>query len=325
MISQAEMAKSNLSLQFGPLVSLIFKVGITAGCFWFVASQLNFTELLHAGKTLRFGWAALATLAICAQAPLIALRWTTIVKGIPPGINHLSYAPMLAITAISIFFGQVLPNVVGDTMRITLFNRLQRGLGRALTSVVIDRGIGIGALFVVGCLILSTPSQFVDLMGYRYVFLGIFAAAVFASLLGLTLAPFIVSILNRWQFLSWISLFLEAAHSVFFRSLAGLEAFGLAILVHGFTIVSVWCLMLALDLTLPFSAAVVLFTIIVAVALVPVSVGGWGVREVAVVTFLQSHSIAAERALIFSVYFGLVLLVGSLPGAVVWILSGTRK
>ena len=56
----------------------------------------------------------------------------------------------------------------------------------------------------------------------------------------------------------------------------------------------------------------------VGVALVPISVGGWGLRELAVVSLLSDHGVAPERALLFSVCFGLVSLVGSLPGAFIW-------
>lgn len=50
-------------------------------------------------------------------------------------------------------------------------------------------------------------------------------------------------------------------------------------------------------------------------ALIPVSFGGWGVREAAVVTVLTSQGFAAEQALFFSVCYGLTLLFGFLLGA----------
>jgi glycosyltransferase 2 family protein len=52
--------------------------------------------------------------------------------------------------------------------------------------------------------------------------------------------------------------------------------------------------------------------------LIPVSIGGWGVRELAVTSLLGSHGVPLERALFFSVCFGLTLLIAALPGAIVW-------
>jgi len=39
-----------------------------------------------------------------------------------------------------------------------------------------------------------------------------------------------------------------------------------------------------------------------------------------VVSLLGAHGLAPERALIFSVCFGLVAVIGVLPGLVVWLL-----
>src|SRR5262249_56211239 len=64
--------------------------------------------------------------------------------------------------------------------------------------------------------------------------------------------------------------------------------------------------------------AAVLFTVILGAALVPVSIGGWGVRELALTALLERYNIPFEKSLVFSVSFGLVVLVAALPGAIVW-------
>jgi hypothetical protein len=71
---------------------------------------------------------------------------------------------------------------------------------------------------------------------------------------------------------------------------------------------------------LPVTEAAVLFTVMVGVTLVPISIGGWGLRELAVISLLGNYGIAPGRALLFSVCFGLVLAIGSLPGALAWLL-----
>jgi len=49
---------------------------------------------------------------------------------------------------------------------------------------------------------------------------------------------------------------------------------------------------------------------------VPISVGGWGVREGAMVTALGLVNIAPSVALAVSIQFGLIMLVVGLPGGV---------
>ncbi len=51
-----------------------------------------------------------------------------------------------------------------------------------------------------------------------------------------------------------------------------------------------------------------------------ISIGGWGLRELAVISFLATYGVVPERALPFSVCFGLAVAVGSLPRALAWLL-----
>jgi hypothetical protein len=94
----------------------------------------------------------------------------------------------------------------------------------------------------------------------------------------------------------------------------------MACLLHLLTIAAVWSLGRAQGLLLPLPDAAVLFAVMIGVALIPISVGGWGLRELAVVSVLGSHGVAPEQALLFSVGFGLIVMLGSLPGAPVWLI-----
>jgi hypothetical protein len=55
---------------------------------------------------------------------------------------------------------------------------------------------------------------------------------------------------------------------------------------------------------LPVTDAAVLFTVIIGVALVPISIGGWGLRELAVVSVLGGHGICTRAGVaLFSVFW----------------------
>ena len=64
--------------------------------------------------------------------------------------------------------------------------------------------------------------------------------------------------------------------------------------------------------------AAVLFAVMIGVTLVPFTVGGWGLRELAMVSLFGNHGLTPERALVFSMYFGLTSVLASLPGALAW-------
>ena len=85
------------------------------------------------------------------------------------------------------------------------------------------------------------------------------------------------------------------------------------------TIAAVWSLGQAQGLALSPVDAAVLFAVMVGVALIPFTIGGWGLRELAVVSLFGGYGLTSERALVFSMYFGLTTVVASLPGALAWL------
>ena len=52
--------------------------------------------------------------------------------------------------------------------------------------------------------------------------------------------------------------------------------------------------------------------------MLPISVGGWGVREVSMVGMLALVGIDKEAALTISVQLGILAIIASLPGAVIY-------
>ena len=54
--------------------------------------------------------------------------------------------------------------------------------------------------------------------------------------------------------------------------------------------------------------------------MLPLSFGGWGVREAALVYFLQATGASGEAALTLSIAFGLLRLVLGALGGIAWVL-----
>ena len=179
----------------------------------------------------------------------------------------------------------------------------------------------MGLLIAIGfAILLLLPSGLTALGGYREVVLVLYGAhaarrsarsRVGADDRSVALAVAISPVGSRpWPWTPVAS----------FSGRSGPTILGIGCLVHVLTIVVIWSLGRAQGLLLPVSDAAILFTVMISVALVPISIGGWGLREVAVISLLGNHGVPPERALLFSVCFGLALAVGSLPGALAWLL-----
>jgi glycosyltransferase 2 family protein len=295
------------------------KLLVTGACFWYVSRQIDLSQVLSAFSLLDFRWAALAISLAMLQIPLVAARWRGILDALAALDVRMTRAAVVAATAVGAFFTQVLPSVAGDGVRAWLVVRLGCGWRKAVTSVVIDRGVGVGMLIGLGFVILLLPSGLTALGGYRHVVLIAYGVVLLAGVLAVLLTPVFVPLLERWRYSRWIGDLAASAHRVLLgrKSLAIL---GLGCLVHVLTIVVVWSLGRAQGLALPIPDAAVLFTVMVGVAVVPISIGGWGLREIAVISLLGHYGVAPERALLFSLCFGLAFAIGSLPGAFVWLL-----
>lgn len=319
MTSDLETANIRPGSGVEKLAFFALKLAVSGGCFWYVLRQVDTAEVARIVPTVDFRWAAFAALVVALQIPLVALRWREILGALAVQSARITRPAVIAVTAIGTFFAQFLPNVVGDGMRVWLIARLGCDWRNTVASVVIDRGVGVALLLAFGLVILLLPSALSVLGGYRDLILVIYAAALLGGIVGLILTPVIAPLLERWRYSRWAGTLARAARHVLFGPRApAILAFGC--LVHVFTIIVVWSAARAQGLALPVADAAVLFTVVVGVALVPISVGGWGLRELAVTALLGGHGVPPEKALLFSIGFGLVLLVGALPGVFVWLL-----
>jgi hypothetical protein len=302
----------------GKIAIFAGKLLVTGACFWYLSRQINLSQVIAAIPWLDFRWAAFAVLVAMLQIPLLGLRWCAIVDALGARDGRVTQTVMIGVAAIGVFFAQVLPSVAGDGVRAWLLARRGCDWRNAVISVVLDRAIGVGLLLALGFAILLLPSGLTALGGYRDVVLVAYGGLLLAGALGLLLAPRIAPLLARWRYSRWFArLALDARRVVLGPK--GPVIVSLGCLIHVFTIVVVWSVARAQGLALPVSDAAVLFTVMVGVGLVPISISGWGLRELAVISLLSEHGIAPERALLLSVCFGLVLAAGSLPGAVVWL------
>ena len=162
------------------------------------------------------------------------------------------------------------------------------------------------------------PSSLTALGGQRTLALEFFGTLLLATAGFVVLAPIFAPLLERWRYTAWAGKLAHLTHHVLLGDSAGIRILSIALGVHLMSITAIWLLAQASGLSLSLVDAAVLFTIMVAVALIPVSIGGWGVRELAVTSLLGSHGVPFEQALFFSLCFGAILLIAALPGAIIW-------
>ena len=308
----------NLTKGQGAVLAL--KIVFTLVCFWFLFRHIDVAELRRTLPGLVVPWAVLAVLLLALQIPLIGLRWLQIAKVLGMRGNQLTIFWMSMAAAIGQFFGQILPVVAGDGVRVWFLVHFGNDWRNAAMSVVIDRCVGIGLLLVFTVAILLLPSSFGIFGDDRGKIIAVLAAMIAAGVICLLLGPRVGRALSGWRQRQGrlIEKFFASARAAVFgpRSAAIL---GAGCLIHTLTIAAVWSLGQAQGLALSPADAAMLFAVMVGVAVVPFTVGGWGLRELAMVSLFGNYGLTPERALVFSMYFGLANILASLPGALAWL------
>ncbi|WP_339032219.1 lysylphosphatidylglycerol synthase transmembrane domain-containing protein [Bradyrhizobium symbiodeficiens] len=260
---------------------------------------------------------ALAVLLLFAQTFVLCHRWILILRAMNVPLDWLRGWRILM---VSTFFNQVLP-AGGDAVRIWMLRRHGVQWSPTISSIVADRFL---ALLALGFIVLAGMPFLLQRISDK--------SLLFAIVIVLVIACFgliALLMLDRWPHRIIAAL---PARIVQFAMLvrAPLAAQGrgtlmmAAVIIHLFTVAA--CYVIAIGLDAPLSAldAFVLIPLVILSSAVPISIGGWGVREGAMVAALGLAGIASDKALAISVLLGLGGLIVGLFGGLVWLIAPER-
>lgn len=295
-----------------------FKLAVTLGCFWLISRQLDGATVSRLMSTLDPIWLLLAVALIAIEVPLVGERWRLIVQSLGHGMYNVPAADIQATNGFGQFIGQVLPNLAGDGARAVMLRVHGVTLTHAAWSVLLDRAMGVYLLFTVALCALLLPSGLEALGGYRQPILITLALTTAGGTVALLLSGPVGRWIEGFPRLRFAGTALVETH----QALLGpnsIAIFSISLAVHVLTILSAFVLGRSLGLALPLTDAAVLMACMIVVTLLPISIGGWGVREVATTALLTEHGASAEEAVVYSVAFGLVVMSATVPGALFWL------
>ena len=303
------------------------KLAFTALPLWFVASRVDFPSALTVLSRTDGLWATIAVALALVQVALAGVRLVAILNMVGKEEN---LGPALRITWIGAFFSQALVSFVsGDVARVWLLSRRGMSFRSATNAVLLDRVFGVIALVF---LILAGLVALLDALPSREMQWGaatttaafVFAIAVFLLLGWLARDPDRSLPLIRLPRLAWIGDFASAARYIFTAPAAAAAAMLYSLAVQVLSVVTIFVLFRGMGATVSLWTCFVFVPFVMLIAMLPISVAGWGVRETAMIVGFTTLSIASETILAVSIAFGIVLLVTSLPGAAFWLLGRDR-
>ncbi len=264
-------------------------------------------------------------IACCLMGVALAfngLRWRVVMWTIE---HPISLRAALTATFESVLFQQVVPGGIGgDVSRGVRAYDAGVSPQWAFIGVVIDRGAGV--LFIAVTLVvaavaansqLTAAPVFKALMLTSY---AIVAGAGCAAAVGAFPAPHWLSARAAplAELLRANSKCMRSARFLVFASIY-LICSNLA------SIASFLCCARALDVHVGLWDAAIIVQGMVLVSILPISVGGWGLRESAALVLFAPLGVEAPRAMAVSVLFGLVLTALGVFGALIWFTGVYRR
>lgn len=302
-------------------ISLLLKAAVSGLLLYLSLRLVDIETVADRLRQVRIEWLVLSVAVLVAQTALLGLRWQRIVRQCGAVVR---FARLFRFTMIGTFFNQTLPSSVGgDAMRIWLLGK-QQDWRVASYSVLLDRMIGLVALasLVVVCL----PWTFAlvqDPVG-RIALLVIGLGSLAGWLVFLVLGWERWHMLQRWALTRHVAATATVAIGIL-RAPRVLGPIGLiSVLSHLLAALCAWCAARSVNADLSLLNAVFVVLPVALIAVVPISIAGWGVREGAMVAAFGYAGLPQSDGLLVSLLFGISYLLLGVLGGIVWILSAQR-
>lgn len=299
-----------------PWLNLALRLGVTAALLAYALRDVNWSQF--AALLMRADWrwwAAGMVTAVFVQA-VAGVRWAALAQ--PLGFDHPRRFFVWRFFE-GMFFSLCLPSSIGGDVvkayRIgdTTSRRLLAGC-----SVLADRLTGLSALAVLGGAALAARKYDLSLPMTILVAAGLLAVALAVFLLAVSFLDRIVAVLPEGSpgrgFLAQLLPYQQRPSLI-------AKAVAWSFVVQAGGAVSVALSARALGVDQPLSLWFSVVPLVALVMVLPISIGGFGVRENAMTFLLSEEGVPSERAVGVALLWGLSTILIGLLGGVLFLLD----
>jgi glycosyltransferase 2 family protein len=321
--SEPRGAKEHPNRHLRRAAAWLLRLAIGLAALTYILYVIDVREVWQRIQTVNaFGLVAAVALTVL-QNVVFAIRWRCLAfctKGVLPIRSAIIGNFELA------FFVQIVPTALaGDAVRVVRAQRAGLTLGQSVTSVFLDRVIGLATVvFLTPLLFVISPHDALDKRLQLAIVL--LACAFAAGLIALYfLSPVLAAVFRDRRL---VRLFISISEA--FRTLVSdLPVAGLAVLAsitgYGLAAGTLACIAAAMAIPVGLILALPVVCMMTLATFIPISIGGWGVREGAALLGLSLFSVSAHDALALSILYGLVGTAVGVIGGIVWMSNGYRQ
>ncbi len=306
------------------VLTTLIKFIVSGGILYFLFRNMDLKMFFHDLRTVSpYVIIFVAVFFVCLQA-ISAYRWSIILKK----DVEVPYIKLLAIYFIGMFFNNFLPTMVGgDIIKgLYLYKESKKG-GVSVASIFMDRYSGFSALIIITTIALVTGYGHIHgtaLPGFLILLIGGYTAASLVIWVG-SLHSWAMNIMARIHFYG-----INHKIDTLYKTLMGYKGHKdiiIKILLLSFIVqagVIIGYYILARNLGIEVSLAYFFFFIPIAtvITMLPISLGGLGIREGAFVYLFTMVGATKGQALSLSLIWYAVMVVVSMIGGVAFIKMG---
>lgn len=315
------ICKTASDLQNRPVVdrrkalSRAARIAVSLGIAAYILGDVNRGHLVHALTGVDLGYVAIAVLLYTVGQVFSALKWGMLGRSV--GLDR-PYAEYIKFYFIGMFFNIFgLSTLGGDLVRALYLGRGQR-IGLAINSVVFDRGSGLAALMALGAVTLLLYPQ----PNLPWLLTAAAIAGGLGLIVGWWTCPYLVRLLPQNNA---IRRHIEIDLLPFWRdSWLLLRVTGVSLTFHLLQVVVQYFVVKAAGAEVPFSYCMVFHPILSVMMALPVSLGGFGVREGGYLYFLGQINIDDSIAITAGLVCWAVTVIGGLIGGLLFLASGAE-
>jgi uncharacterized membrane protein YbhN (UPF0104 family) len=296
-------------------VPLWARAAVSLGLIGLVLSRVDVDAAARRLSSGHWGWFALAAVALLSALAVGALRWHLFLRA--AGIAR-ALPDTVRAYAIGAFTTSFLPTAFGgDAVRAWLVSG--RGTRtRAFVTVVVDRASMLAAAVVFAWAVLAFDpeaaprSLVVALLAVSVILLG--AAGAVALL---------VVVAGRRKLHSLVTEVASATRACLGDRRILWRTFLLGLAYEALAVLALWLVARSISLGVSFVVLAVTVPPVLVLTALPISVGGFGVREGSYVLFLHQAGVSTTGATMLSLLSTVLFALASLPGA--FALLGRRR
>jgi len=303
----------------------LLKIAVSAGLLIFVFSKIDLVHFVETVRQANLAWLTLALVMMFLGVVIRAWRWQILLVAI--GVT-VSIKELTSIYFIGFLFNNILPSGVGgDAVRIVEVNRHSERGSDALTSVLVERFLGLSALQAIGAMALLLDRHAVPT-----------AVAIF------TVIMLIAMLVGGYLFIHRPLYITLQNHLPPFRRLTEIKAIGnlfqsfqsypgtalrQAYLVSLLFNLSLISMNVCIGRALGIEASVIQYAIFIpitsAILIIPISFGGLGLREGTYMQLFTSIGVSQAKGVAMSLLvYSIGNLATGLVGGVIYLVRAIR-